>query len=164
MPTKPRSLGIKLIVAWKCAKAPLMFALALWLTLAPQGAFRMAEELALDLSGGSATAARIGAWIREHVTQKVVTGGAVIAWLDGVVTVVEAVLLWIGKPWGEWIVTAGLATLVPVEAFNLQRKPGFGKLLVLTVNAAIVVYLFQRRMHERRERAAARALRDPGSP
>jgi uncharacterized membrane protein (DUF2068 family) len=153
MPTPPRTTGIKIILAWKCAKAPLMFALALWLTFAPQGAYRLAESLSVELSGGSATAMRIGAWIHDHVTQRVVTGAAVLAWLDGLATVAEVVLLWIGKPWGEWIVTIGLATLVPVELVSLEQRPGVGKLLVLAANAAVVVYLFRRRMLERSERA-----------
>jgi len=153
MPTPPRTTGIKIILAWKCAKAPLMFALALWLTFAPQGAYRLAESLSVELSGGSATAMRISAWIHDHVTQRVVTGAAVLAWLDGLATVAEVVLLWIGKPWGEWIVTIGLATLVPVELVSLEQRPSVGKLLVLAANAAVVVYLFRRRMLERSERA-----------
>src|SRR5262245_48385607 len=79
----PRPAGIRLLLALKCAKAPLMFALAIWLTFAPQRAVRLADALAFELSSGGATATRIGAWIREHATPRVLTGGAVLAWLDG---------------------------------------------------------------------------------
>ncbi len=154
MSKPPRPTGIRVILALKCAKAPLMFALAVWLTFAPQSALRLAQEITFELSTGGATALRIRAWLEDHVTPRVLTGSAVLAWLDGLVTVAEAVLIWIGKPWGEWLVTIGLATLIPVELVSLEQRPGVGKLLVLAVNSAIVVYLFRRRLRERAARGA----------
>jgi uncharacterized membrane protein (DUF2068 family) len=84
-----------------------------------------------------------------HVSRKDVHHAALIAWLDGAVTLAEGLLLLRGKAWGEWLVVAALAALVPFEAVSLERHPGPLKLLVLAANVGIVVYLAVRRVHER---------------
>jgi uncharacterized membrane protein (DUF2068 family) len=71
----------------------------------------------------------------------VLMGGTALAWLDGVSTAVEGFLLLQGRPWGEWVVVAALAVLIPFEALALARHPSGFKLLVLSVNALIVAYL-----------------------
>jgi uncharacterized membrane protein (DUF2068 family) len=72
-----------------------------------------------------------------------------LAWLDGATTLAEGWLLFRGKPWGEWIVVAALAALVPFEAVSLERHPGPIKGLVMVLNVGVVVYLAVRRVRER---------------
>jgi hypothetical protein len=143
---------LRLIVAYKSLKALVMFGLALWLSLAPASALRTVESVVGELSSHGATFVRLREWVEEHLSRRVVAGGALLAWGDGLTTVVEVVLLLLGKPWGEWLVAIGIASLLPVELWSLGRRPGYGKLAVLVVNAAIVVYLFRRRIREHRER------------
>lgn len=150
-----RPFGLRLIVAYKSLKALLMFGLALWLSLAPASALRTVESFVGELSSHGATFVRLREWVEAHLSGRVVAGGALLAWGDGLMTVVEVVLLLLGKAWGEWLVAAGIASLLPVELWSLGRRPGFGKLVVLLVNAAIVIYLFRRRIHENRARRSA---------
>lgn len=159
-----RPLGLRLIVGYKSLKAVVMFGLALWCTIAPASAIRVVESFVTELSAHGATFVRLRAWVEAHLNPRVVTGTAIVAWIDGLATVVEVVLLLLGRSWGEWLVALGLASLVPVELWNLGRRPGFGKLAVLLVNAAIVIYLFRRRIHDQRVRRRALAAAGIAGP
>jgi len=148
-------VGFRLIILYKFCKAALMFAVALWLTTAPGTAYRTLELLARDLTEGGAAFARMGYWIREHLSDSIVMKGAVLAWLDSTSSAVEAFLLLSGKAWAEWIVIVGLACLIPFEIFSIEHKPGIGKLLVLGVNAVIVIYLARLQIQKARARHLA---------
>ena len=80
--------------------------------------------------------------------------GAIVAWFDAISTALEAVLLLLGKAWGEWLVAIGLSLLLAPELLSLQRRPSWLKLIVLASNGGIVAYLCWRRL---------RALRVSGS-
>ena len=153
----PRTLGLKLIIAYKLAKVPVMLALAIWLTVAPRSAYQLADQIADQLSTASSAWARLGEWIDQHLSTRLFRWGAVLAWIDAITTGLEAILLLIGKAWGEWLVVFGLTALLVPEVLSLQRKPGWLKVCVLLVNAAVVVYLAGRRLR------AARAKRGPHS-
>jgi hypothetical protein len=149
-PFAQRPLGLRLIIAYKFVKAPVMLALALWLTFAPNTVFRSVGLLTRELAEGGVVWVRVGAWIQAHLTGRIIVRGAILAWLDTVVTVLEGFLLLSGKSWGEWIVILGLAALIPVEALSFGHRPGLGRVMVLVSNAAIVFYLVVRRFrHER---------------
>jgi uncharacterized membrane protein (DUF2068 family) len=145
-----RPLGLKVIVAYKLVKAPLVLALALFLTLNPRGALHVTAVIARDLSEGGALLGRLARWIEVHVTSKAVGHAAMIAWLDGLLTALEGFLLWRGHAWGEWVVIVALAALVPFEAFSLERHPSWLKLAVLLLNALIVLYLARLRLRQHR--------------
>lgn len=148
-PSEPRPFALKLIIGYKFTKAPLVLLLALLLTASPLGAEHIARVLAHQLSEGGALLTRVGTWLGLHVSRNDVRHAAFLAWGDGLTTLLEAVLLQRGHPWGEWIVVAALAALIPFEAISLERHPGPLKLVVLTLNLAIVVYLAARRWLER---------------
>lgn len=151
-PTARRRLGLRLVIAYKFAKAPLMCLLALWLTLMPGAAHRSLDILARELAEGGAVWARASKWIEAHLSPHVLEGGAVLAWLDGLSSAIEGLLLLSGRVWAEWIVIIGLAALVPVEIFSLEHRPGMGKVVVLTANVLIVIYLAWGRMRRTRVR------------
>jgi uncharacterized membrane protein (DUF2068 family) len=65
------------------------------------------------------------------------------------VFVVEGVGLLRGRRWAEWLTVFVTASFIPFEIWELTRRPGGGKVVALAMNAAIVVYLAWRRMHER---------------
>jgi len=144
-----RPFALKLIIAYKFVKAPLVLVLAVLLTVSPLGAEHAARVLARELSEGGALLAKIGAWLGLHTTGKDVHHAALLAWGDGLATLLEGVLLQRGHAWGEWIVVATLAALIPFEAVSLERHPGPLKVVVLTLNVAIVIYLAARRWQQR---------------
>jgi hypothetical protein len=149
-----RPRGLQLIIAYKVVKAPLALLLAGYLALNPGGAVHATLALAHELSEGGALLGKLAGWLERHVTLHAVNRGALLAALDGVVTALEAILLWRGHAFGEWVVVLGLAALVPFEALSLERHPGPLRVLVLVVNVAIVLYLARLRW---------RALHAPGS-
>jgi uncharacterized membrane protein (DUF2068 family) len=153
MPAERRPRGLALIIVYKCVKAPLVLALALVLTLNPQGTLRALEHLMRDLSEGGALLGHLARWVDEHLTRRALGHGAIVAWLDGVTTSIEALLLWQGHAWGEWLVVFGLGALVPFEVFSLEKHPTWPRLVALVVNAAIVVYLVRLRMRSRASEA-----------
>jgi len=134
------------------AKAPLMLALAIWLTVAPDHVYHLAVRFAHQLSEASALWVRLGHWLEEHLSVRLLRWGAVLAWLDAVTTAVEGTLLLTGKPWGEWVVTFGLALLLLPELLSLEQRPSWARLFVLLLNGAVVVYLAARRWKALRSR------------
>lgn len=142
-------LGFKLIIAYKFCKAALMFGVALWLTIAPGAAYRTLEVVARELAEGGAVFARVGHWLRDHLSSSIVIRGAILAWLDGVSSALEGFLLWSGKAWAEWIVILGLACMLPFEIASIEHRPGLIKFVVLGVNIAIVAYLVRARLRHR---------------
>jgi uncharacterized membrane protein (DUF2068 family) len=128
------------------AKAPLMLALAVWLTVAPNNAFHVAHWFAQELMEGGELWIRLGQWLQQQLSSSFITRGAILAWLDAISTAAEAVLLLLGKAWGEWLVVLGLAMLLPFEMLFLVRRPSWTRLLVLAANVAVVAYLARRRL------------------
>lgn len=157
-----RPWGLRLVIAYKFVKAPVVLGIAAALTFAPQQSFVLARHAIAELSEWGALAFRVAQWLWRHATPDIETKAAILAWLDGVSTAIEGLLLWSGKAWGEWIVVAGLAVLVPFEALGLIRHPGLGRLAVLVINTAIVAYLAWRRIQAHRLRHARGDTRSPG--
>ena len=61
----------------------------------------------------------------------------------------EGIGLWLNKRWAEWFTTIITASLVPLEMYELFRHPTIGKVAVLAINVAVVVYLILRIRRER---------------
>ena len=58
--------------------------------------------------------------------------------------VVEGTGLWLKRRWGEWVTVVLTGMLVPVEVYEIFRRPSAIKVLVLVVNVGIVLYLICR--------------------
>ena len=56
----------------------------------------------------------------------------------------EGIGLWMRKRWGEWVTIIITSTLVPVEVYEIVRRPGVMKVLVLVINVGVVIYLIWR--------------------
>ena len=156
-PHLSRPLAMRLIIAYKFAKAPLLFALALWLTFSPNSAFALVRHIVAYLSEHTGLWHRLADWLGLHITIRTLTGVRWVAWLDGALTLLEGVLLFIGKSWGEWLVVFGLAALLPFEAYSLIAKGHWSRAAVLGVNMAIVGYLLHRQLERHRPAKLARA-------
>ncbi|MGC2399334.1 MAG: DUF2127 domain-containing protein [Acidobacteriaceae bacterium] len=56
----------------------------------------------------------------------------------------EGIGLWLLKRWAEWFTIVITASLVPLEVWEIFRHPSAGKILVLIINVAVVIYLIYR--------------------
>jgi hypothetical protein len=141
-----RPIGLRLIIGYKLVKAPVMLALALSLTFAQDGLSGWLARVAAELAEGGWLLHRIGLWLGVHVTGSFVRGATVAAWLDTASTSLEAVLLLMGKAWGEWLVVAGIGCLIPLEVFWLGHHPTWGRFALLGINSLFFAYLLWRRL------------------
>ena len=70
---------------------------------------------------------------------------------------VEAYGLWFVRPWAEWLAFASGAIYIPFEAYDLLRRPGAIRLLIIVINVAIVLYMLMLRLEAAKKRHAERA-------
>jgi len=56
----------------------------------------------------------------------------------------EGVGLWRLKRWAEWLTVIITSSLVPVEIYEIFRRPSSAKILVLFINIAVVGFLLYR--------------------
>jgi uncharacterized membrane protein (DUF2068 family) len=68
---------------------------------------------------------------------------------------VEGTGLWLRKRWGEWVTVIITGSLVPVEVYELTRHPTAGKMVLLVLNLAVVMYLVWRIRHEDKDQRGA---------
>jgi uncharacterized membrane protein (DUF2068 family) len=64
---------------------------------------------------------------------------------------IEGVGLWLVKRWAEWFSVIITSSLVPVEVYEIHRRPTALKVLALLINLAVVGYLLHRVRSERSE-------------
>jgi uncharacterized membrane protein (DUF2068 family) len=61
----------------------------------------------------------------------------------------EGIGLWMLKRWAEWMTIVITSSLLPVEIWEIGRRPNVGKVLVLVINLALVGYLIWQVRQER---------------
>jgi uncharacterized membrane protein (DUF2068 family) len=134
---------LRAIAIFKFAKAALLIALSL-------GAFRLlhkdvgaeAEHLvnAMRLDPGNRfvdKALTRASLISTTQIKQLGMGGLFYAALF----FTEGTGLWLRKRWAEWMTVILTSTLVPVEIYEIWRHPTWIKVLVLSINVGIVIYL-----------------------
>src|SRR4029077_17821649 len=77
------------------------------------------------------------------------------------VFLVEGTGLALRKRWAEYLTTIVTASFIPLELYEMFRKPSAVKAIGIVVNVLIVAYLALRLRHEHRERAERRSLLHP---
>ncbi len=77
----------------------------------------------------------------NHVSDGRLLAMAVAAFLYSVVRFIEAFGLWRQRQWAEWFALLTGGMYIPVEFYENLRGVTWAKATVLTVNAAIVMYL-----------------------
>jgi uncharacterized membrane protein (DUF2068 family) len=93
--------------------------------------------------------ARLGA-LRRHEVR--VFGVGALGY--GVLELVEGVGLWLEQRWAEWLTVVATSLLIPLEVYELVRRPTILKAVGIAVNVLIVIYLIRvvrrrtRRAHE----------------
>jgi uncharacterized membrane protein (DUF2068 family) len=83
---------------------------------------------------------------------------AVAAFADSTLSAVEGIALAAGRWWAPWLVVGATAALLPWEIFELILHPGWGRVLILIINFAVVAYLLVVVQREHREAVARRTL------
>ena len=59
----------------------------------------------------------------------------------GFLELVEGVGLWLDKLWAEYLTVIATSLLIPLEVYELVRKPSLLKAAGIVVNVLIVIYL-----------------------
>jgi uncharacterized membrane protein (DUF2068 family) len=80
----------------------------------------------------------------HNVTTNEVKIFAFAAVAYGVLELVEGVGLWLDKLWAEYLTVIATSLLVPLELYELARKPSMWKAIGIAVNVLIVIYLVHR--------------------
>lgn len=94
---------------------------------------------------------RIVAYL-HHLHASEVRVAALFALGYGVLELVEGTGLWLDRLWAEYLTVIATSLLLPLEIYELVRKPSALKAGGIVVNVAIVVYLvylLRRRVRER---------------
>jgi uncharacterized membrane protein (DUF2068 family) len=156
---KKREAPLRLILLYKLAKATfgLGFAAVLWGLIIEGQTDRLVDVVdsvrhhltaawTLDIANALVSAAD-----GHHV---VIAASALT--LDGAFTLFEWYALHTGHPWGEWIVVITTSSLVPFEVVAIVRHRRAGRIVLLVVNLAIVVYLARRAFEKHRAASARR--------
>ncbi|HEX8889057.1 MAG TPA: DUF2127 domain-containing protein [Pyrinomonadaceae bacterium] len=60
----------------------------------------------------------------------------------------EGVGLLLEKHWAEYLTVIATALLIPLEIYELAKHASIGKVIVLIINVAVVVYLIYRLRHD----------------
>jgi uncharacterized membrane protein (DUF2068 family) len=80
----------------------------------------------------------------HNVTSNEVRIFAVLALGYGMLELVEGAGLWLDKLWAEYLTVIATSLLVPLELYELVRKPSLLKAVGIVVNVLIVLYLARR--------------------
>ena len=65
---------------------------------------------------------------------------------------VEAYGLWFLRPWAEWLAIFAGAIYIPLEIYELAKKPTFTRAAILIFNIAVVAYLYHFRKTQKHEK------------
>jgi uncharacterized membrane protein (DUF2068 family) len=79
---------------------------------------------------------------------------ALLATVYTILRFVEAYGLWYLRPWAEWMAIGSGGIYIPFEVADLLRRPDWIRVLILTVNVAIVLYMLMLRLEAAKKRHA----------
>jgi uncharacterized membrane protein (DUF2068 family) len=82
---------------------------------------------------------------------------AVVAVADSGLSALEGLALRAGRWWAPWLVVVATGALIPVEIWEIIRKPTAVRGVILVLNWVILIYLLRRALQEHRERVARQA-------
>jgi uncharacterized membrane protein (DUF2068 family) len=150
-----RPLGLEAIIDYKLTKAVVELILGVLLVIGlvrgPEAMSASFAQMVLDHASG--------AWALRVATIIVLTGtsghvkiAAAVAIGDAALSAFEGLALRAGKWWAPWLVVIATGSLVPVEVWEIIRKPKPIRGAILVINWAILVYLLRVAVREHRER------------
>ena len=140
----PRSrLVLKLIAAERFVRGLLLLAAGTYLLTHQNKDFgKIAERVlrAVSLDPRRPFFHRVVDYL-HHLHASEIKVAALFALGYGVLELVEGTGLWLDKLWAEYLTVIATALLLPLELYELVRKPTALKAGGIAVNVAIVVYL-----------------------
>lgn len=93
-------------------------------------------------------------WADGVTDAKLLTIGALAA-IYSLMRFIEAYGLWRARAWAEWFALISGGVYVPFEVYDMIRKPGVIRAVILAVNLVIVIYMAYLRIFERNSPAVA---------
>jgi len=141
-----RPAGLETIIVYKLTKAVLQAGVgiaAVWLLArgTEAGAATLAEFLLEHFTG--AWAQRVAILLVRVATSGHVKLLAIAMFGDSALSTVEGLALRAGHWWAPWLVVIATSLLLPLELWELVRRPAWGRVGLLAVNVAVVVYLLR---------------------
>jgi uncharacterized membrane protein (DUF2068 family) len=159
-PALARDGGLRLIIFYKVVKGTLSLALAVVL-------------VGMLLTNRTGPFEAIGVHLRRHVAgawsvalaRFLMSAAqphhlrliAAALTFDGLLSLLEGWALHHRHWWGPWLVVVATSSLLPFEVVSLARRVHVGRLVILALNVAIVIYLARRARREHAERLRAEA-------
>ncbi len=148
MPTKKgKAPGLWGVIAFKLGKGVLFLAIAAGIfTLTDNNLPEDFRRLLLDMHFDperqfwADISARLGTVTPKNLVW--VASGTV---LYGTLSLLEALGLFLRKPWGGWLAIAEGAFFIPIEVFELGHHFTYGLSVILVINCVIVLYLWRNR-------------------
>jgi uncharacterized membrane protein (DUF2068 family) len=137
---------IRLIAAFKLVKVLFLLALAI-------GALKLLNE---------SVEAQVSQWLAElrvdpdnhyihlalgklsgldnHKLEEISAGSFIYA----AIFLTEGIGLFLGKRWAEYFTIIATGSFIPLEVYELAKKPGISKVIAIIINVAVVAYLIVR--------------------
>ena len=146
MPPRPSRL-LGWIIAFKAAKAVTLLALGITL-LTTRQSNPVDRFLRLTLAVHLPLSARLldrAIALLSTLTIARETTLALTAFAYAILMGTEGVVLYLRKPWARWFTIIATSSLIPIEGYEIARKPDITRVLILAANIAIVAYLWRRR-------------------
>jgi uncharacterized membrane protein (DUF2068 family) len=140
---RKRSVGLLVIIGYKTLTALVLLGVTIaMLVIAKQhlALENWVEEATLGGREGAISS------LTEHVLQlkpRTLGFGAVVAGLYSSISAVEAIGLWHGKTWAQWLVLGAIGMGLFPELWELAHGVSPLKVLILTFNVAILIYLIR---------------------
>jgi uncharacterized membrane protein (DUF2068 family) len=153
-----RPLGLEAIIDYKLFKAAVELVLGILLAIAlyrgPEAMAATFAQQVIDHVAG-AWSLRAAAIIVRAGTSGHVALATAVALGDAVLSAVEGLALRAGKWWAAWLVVIATGALIPIEIYELVRRPRPIRGVILVLNWLILVYLLRQALREHRERVMA---------
>jgi uncharacterized membrane protein (DUF2068 family) len=147
-PPRGGAIGLNLIVAYKLTKAGVEVVLGvLLLSLRSAGLTEQLRAVALAIRHHtvSAWSIALAGWLTQLATGRSLRVVAVASFLDAAFSLLEGWALYRGYRWSRWLIIGSTAFFIPFEIVALTRRLSAGRVLLLTLNVAVVIYLIARR-------------------
>jgi uncharacterized membrane protein (DUF2068 family) len=141
---RERTLGVRLIIAYKFSKAAAGLVLSVFLLFGGKTTFQIDLVYLASLLSDHA----VHAWVRA-VAHFVVLAtrpahllvlGLVVG-ADALLSGAEGWFLYRGHRWAPWLVVGASGGFLPYELYLLVHAPDMWRLALLSLNAAVVAYL-----------------------
>lgn len=154
-----RDLGLTLIAVGKLLKAVVILAVAVAALVISQGdppQALVAWADALGVDPGNRWFLKLFGKVAGMDSRKLEAVGAG-SFVYAAVFAAEGIGLWLRKKWAEYLTVIVTVSFIPIEIYEMTRHFSAGKLVVLILNVAVVVYLVVRLWAGRRQKSGSHA-------